>query len=183
MEIVTKRLMLRELRESDLESVAALYSDAVFQRYEGELQSKDEIAQGFQAVLELARQEPRERYILAVTIPPDDSLCGYIDLKERNRSIREWGIGWGIHPALWGRGYAAEAARAVLRFTFEELKAHRVMAACHADNLASVRVMEKLGMKFEARRRAVRWLNEQWWDGLEYAILEWDPQQYNFPIY
>ena len=177
MEIVTQRLVLRELRESDLEAVSALYSDAAFRRYEGELQSKEEIAPDFQASLGLARQEPRERYILAVTISPDDQLCGYVDLKEGRRSIREWEMGWGMHPALWGRGYASEAARAVLRFAFEELKAHRVMASCHADNLASARVMEKLGMKREARRREVRRLNEQWWDEYVYAILERDARE------
>ena len=177
MEIVTQRLLLRELRESDLKDASALYSDAAFRRYEGELQSKEELAPDFQASLELARQEPRERYILAVTISPDDQLCGFVDLMEGRRSIREWSIGWGIHPALWGRGYAPEAARAVLHFTFEELKAHRVMASCHVDNLASARVMEKLGMKREARRREVRWLNEQWWDEYVYAILERDVRE------
>lgn len=177
MEIITQRLALRELRESDLEAMAVLSSDATFQRYEGELQSKEDIAPDFKAYLDLVSQEPRERYILAVTIPPDDQFCGYIDLMERKRSIREWAIGWGMHPALWGRGYAPEAARAVLHFAFEELKAHRVMASCHADNLASARVMEKLGMTREARRREVRWLNEQWWDGLEYAILERDARE------
>lgn len=177
MEMVTQRLVLRELRESDLEAMVALSSDATFLRYEGELQSKEEITPDFKAYLDLVSQEPRVRYILAVTIPPDDQLCGYIDLVERERSIREWAIGWGMNPGLWGRGYAPEAALAVLRFAFEELKAHRVMASCHADNLASARVMEKLGMTREARRREVRWLNEQWWDGLEYAILERDVRE------
>jgi RimJ/RimL family protein N-acetyltransferase len=177
MELVTQRLVLRELRESDLDATAALYSDATFRHYEGELQSKEEIAPAFKAYLDRISQEPRERYILAVTIPPDDQLCGYIDLMERKRSSREWAIGWGINPGLWGRGYASEAALAVLRFAFEELKAHRVMASCHADNLASARVMEKLGMTREARRREVRWLNEQWWDEFEYAILERDVRE------
>ena len=177
MEIVTQRLVLRELRESDLEAVSAFYSDAAFLRYEGELRSKEEIAPDFQAALGQVRQEPRDRYILAVTISPNDQYCGYVDLMEARRSIREWGIGWGIHPALWGRGYATEASRAVLHFTFEKLKAHRVMASCHVDNLASARVMEKLGMKREARRREVRWLNEQWWDEYVYAILERDVRE------
>jgi RimJ/RimL family protein N-acetyltransferase len=174
MEIVTQRLVLRELRESDLEAASALYSNAAYRRYEGKLQSKEELAPDFQASLGLARQEPRERYILAVTISPDDQLCGSVDLKEGRRSIREWEMGWGMHPALWGQGYATEAAREMLRFAFGELKAHRVMASCHADNLASARVMEKLGMAREGRRRKVRLLNEQWWDELMYAILERD---------
>jgi RimJ/RimL family protein N-acetyltransferase len=62
----------------------------------------------------------------------------------------------------------------MLRFAFGELKAHRVVASCHADNLASARVMEKLGMEREGRLREVRRLNEQWWDEFVYSILERD---------
>jgi RimJ/RimL family protein N-acetyltransferase len=54
---------------------------------------------------------------------------------------------YGIHPRLWGRGYATEAARAVLRWAFEEAGLPRVYAGADAPNAASFRVMEKLGMR------------------------------------
>ncbi len=172
MEILTQRLVLRELRESDRDAFYALYSDAAFRRYEGSPLSKEEACRELQFCLERARQEPRKQYRLAVTIPPEDRLQGYVHMTENIASICEWEIGWGMHPALWGKGYATEAARELLRFAFDTLHAHRVVAFCHADNLASVRVMEKLGMRREGRLRAVRWLNGQWWDEYVYGILD-----------
>jgi RimJ/RimL family protein N-acetyltransferase len=62
----------------------------------------------------------------------------------------------------------------MLRFAFGELNAHRVVAFCHTDNLASARVMEKLGMARDGRLREVRWLNGHWWDEYVYSILERD---------
>jgi len=49
----------------------------------------------------------------------------------------------------WGQGYAAEAARAVLKFGFEQVGLQRIFAECHPDNLASRRVMDKLGLRPE----------------------------------
>src|SRR5204862_7478299 len=59
-------------------------------------------------------------------------------------------IGFAFHPDHQGLGYATEAAEAVLRFAFEELKLHRVIGRLEARNAASARVLEKLGMRREA---------------------------------
>ncbi len=172
MNLITTRLILRELRESDLDAIFSLYSDAAFRRYEGSPLNNEEVGARFHDYLARALRQPREQYRLAVTLAPEDALRGYIHLTQNNLSIREWEIGWGMDPALWGRGYAPEAAHAALRFAFGALNAHRVMAFCHADNRASVRVMEKLGMQYEGRLREVRWLDGRWWDELVYSILD-----------
>lgn len=85
-------------------------------------------------------------------------------------------IGWCVDPALAGRGLATEAAAALLELCFEHLGVRRVVAGAFADNLASVRVMEKIGMRCETRgvrdqlHRDLGWL-----DGVGYAVLaeEW----------
>ncbi|MYD10414.1 MAG: GNAT family N-acetyltransferase [Chloroflexi bacterium] len=58
----------------------------------------------------------------------------------------EIGLFWGIMPACRRRGYAGEAAAALLDYLFTELKARQVVATTERDNIASQRVMEKLGM-------------------------------------
>ena len=58
-------------------------------------------------------------------------------------------LGWVIDPAHAGQGYATEAATALLRICFEDLGLRRVIAQCFADNVASWRLMEKLGMRRE----------------------------------
>ena len=80
-------------------------------------------------------------------------------------------LGWGVHPASWGRGFATEAARAVMRWLFDGRGVDRVFARCNAENAASWRVMEKLGMQREACLRQHRLLRGQRYDELIYGIL------------
>jgi RimJ/RimL family protein N-acetyltransferase len=70
-----------------------------------------------------------------------------------------------------------EAARAVLRFGFTELKLHRIFATCRPANIGSARVLEKLGMQREGHFRQHRWMKGAWHDSYLYAILdhEWRP--------
>lgn len=58
-----------------------------------------------------------------------------------------------LGKAFWGRGYATEAGRASLRYGFEELGAERVVGIVHPENMASQRVLERLGMRFMERRQ------------------------------
>ncbi|MEV7430679.1 GNAT family protein [Nocardioides sp. NPDC092400] len=85
-------------------------------------------------------------------------------------------LGWVLHPDHAGRGLATEAAAELLRICFEDLGLRRVTAECFADNTASWRIMERLGMRREthavadALHRSGRWL-----DSYGYAVLaeEW----------
>ncbi len=58
-------------------------------------------------------------------------------------------IGWRLAPAFWGKGYATEAAREVLRFAFGELLLDEVVSFTAIGNERSLKVMERLGMKFD----------------------------------
>lgn len=81
-------------------------------------------------------------------------------------------IGWAIGRPHQGRGYATEAARALMSHAFEGLRRHRVLATCQPENGASWRVMEKLGMRREAHfRKVIAREAGVWWDEYVYAIL------------
>jgi RimJ/RimL family protein N-acetyltransferase len=85
-------------------------------------------------------------------------------------------VAWTVDPALWGRGLGTECAEALLVLAFEGLGVRRVRAAAFADNRASVRVMEKVGLRQEGRfvrdsfHRRLGWI-----DGVEHGLLaeEW----------
>jgi RimJ/RimL family protein N-acetyltransferase len=88
----------------------------------------------------------------------------------------EAGIGYLIDPARAGRGYATEIAAALLELAFDDLGLHRVTAGCFAGNIASWRVMEKIGMRREQHGVGDSWHAELGWiDGYTYALLadEW----------
>ena len=81
-------------------------------------------------------------------------------------------IGWVISSGHQGRGYATEAARALIDFAFCTLRCHRLVATCQPENVASWRVMEKLGMRREAHfRQGLYQENGEWWDEYFYALL------------
>jgi RimJ/RimL family protein N-acetyltransferase len=172
MKLFTTRLILRELQQDDFNAVQEMESDPEVIRFEHALQSAEEIQNRFDLMVRDQFSGPRFGYRFAVTIRPEHHLCGRVSLILTNPAIHEWEIGWTMRRQEWGKGYAPEAAGAVLRFAFSELKAHRVVAFCHAENSASTRVMEKLGMQREGRLRKVRWLDEKWNDEYLYGILE-----------
>ncbi len=85
-------------------------------------------------------------------------------------------IGYVFDPAYAGQGYATEAVREELRICFEDLGVRRVIAQCFADNVASWRLMERLGMRREQHtKQDSLHRNGEWMDGMMYALLkeEW----------
>jgi RimJ/RimL family protein N-acetyltransferase len=93
-------------------------------------------------------------------------------LAEVNASIdANDGIQW---PALWGRGLATEAARAILTFGFEAMELHRVEAMVDPENLASLRVLEKLGFVREGRTREDYRFEDQFRDTVRLGLLRLD---------
>jgi RimJ/RimL family protein N-acetyltransferase len=85
-------------------------------------------------------------------------------------------IGYVFDPAHAGRGYATEAVREELRICFEDLGVRRVVAACFADNEASWRLMERVGMRREQHtKQDSLHRSGEWLDGMMYAVLreEW----------
>jgi [ribosomal protein S5]-alanine N-acetyltransferase len=70
-----------------------------------------------------------------------------LEESRRNLLTPEFGLFWAVHPDHWGKGYAGEAAQPVINFMFNEFDAKRMVATTEFTNLASQRVMEKLGMR------------------------------------
>ncbi len=98
-----------------------------------------------------------------------------------DRPHRDLGmIGYVLDPAHAGQGLATELARDLLAVAFDVLGVRRVTAGCYADNTASWRVMEKLGMRREQHGVADSWHADRGWvDGFTYALLreEWVAQR------
>jgi len=102
------------------------------------------------------------------------AVIGVGDLHLRGSGQGE--IGYGIHPRAWGRGLATAVARELLRIAFEEQGLHRVYATCDPRNVASARVLTKIGMTHEGRLRETALIRDGWRDSDLFAILvhEWE---------
>jgi RimJ/RimL family protein N-acetyltransferase len=91
-------------------------------------------------------------------IEADAQLAGAIGLVIDRANDRAE-LGYWIGVPFWGRGYATEAGRAIVRFAFEEQALHRVFAQVFTRNPASARVLQKIGMRYEGilRQHLKKW--------------------------
>ncbi len=83
---------------------------------------------------------------LAVTDKATGAFMGHCGLHQLSDVVE---IGYALGKAYWGGGYATEAGRVVLRWGFETLALEQIIAVAYPENLASRRVMERLGMTYE----------------------------------
>jgi ribosomal-protein-alanine N-acetyltransferase len=121
--------------------------------------------------------ERGESVDFAVVRREDGALVGAVGLELRREHDRAE-LGYWIGVPFWNRGYATEAASAVLAYAFESLELNRVFACHFANNPASGRVLQKIGMTHEGTRRAhtLKW--GEYLDDEAYGILrtEWTSQ-------
>lgn len=173
MELTTEQLILRDFTEQDWPAVLAYQSDPRYLRYYAWAGRTAEEVQAFvQMFLDHQKAQPRFKFQLAVTLKQGGQLIGNCGIRKDAHNSFQADIGYEIAPDFWGQGYATEAARAVMQFGFGELRLHRIWADCVADNVASARVLEKLGMKLEGRLRENQYYKGRWWDTLLFGILE-----------
>jgi hypothetical protein len=108
-----------------------------------------------------AAQRPRSRYVPSVV--SGDRVVGLIDLSIRSRPLGAAEFGYAVHDC-WGQGIATAAGRLVTDHAFRSLGIRTIHATCDATNIASVRVLEKLGMRPDATLRRHIWLGDRWRD-------------------
>ncbi len=174
--LMTERLKLRPVILEDWEAVHALNSLPETNRYNPS-GIPENIAQTQFAVQHWVAENGKENpggYFFAVELRQAPALIGLIAIVPGKGAYRNAEVWYKLHSAHWGQGYATEALRRILAFGFEILQLHRIEAGCAVENLASIRVLEKVGMQREARRRQLLPLQGGWSDNFEFAILETD---------
>jgi RimJ/RimL family protein N-acetyltransferase len=171
MQLTTERLVLRDFVESDWETVLAYQQDPLYLRYyEWTSRTAEEVRAFMKRFLDQQKQVPRIKFQFAVTLKSSGQLIGNCGIRRDSPEAREADMGYELDPNHWRKGYATEAAGAVLDFGFSSMDLQRVTAWCIADNVASARVLEKIGMKLEKRMRHHQYFKGRWWDTLWYAI-------------
>jgi ribosomal-protein-alanine N-acetyltransferase len=149
-EVETGRLLLRAFRPSDLEDFARIRADSDVMRYigNGTPHTREQTMERMQA--NVARWRTNGFGHWAVVEKSTGELMGWCGLARLDETP-EVEVGYGFARKFWGTGAATEAARASLRFGFEELGLEQIAAVAIPENTASRRVMEKLGMTYLRR--------------------------------
>ncbi len=145
--LTTSRCVLRCASEDDLESVwsATRYPGFNDGMRWNPPKLKSEISAWTDRNLGIWKRG--EEYVFTVRKRLDNSFIGRVSIR-REKGQGVWSIGFWIHPERWGEGFATEASRAIIDFAFEDLKAEKIIASHALWNIASKRVMEKLGLVY-----------------------------------
>lgn len=174
-QIVTRRLVVRRFRASDgagLHAYLSLPEAVRFEPYGP--QSREQCDR-------LATERATDPGFWAVCLPTGE-LVGNLSL--HLGEPHQWGdyeLGYVFHPAHWGKGYATEAAASLVGACFTDWGGRRVTASCNPENIASWRLLERLGFRREGHLvRNVSFADDPlgtpiWQDTYCYAVLadEW----------
>jgi RimJ/RimL family protein N-acetyltransferase len=171
--IETSRLRLRAFAPGDLAGYHAIRARADVHRW---LYSEPPTeAEARVAIERRIARAPEAGVALVAELAATGELAGDVTLTLGPPEHRQAEIGFVFDPAHQGHGYATEAAAAVVALAFETYDVHRVSGRLEARNIASARVLEKLGMRREAHLVENEWVKGEWQSELVYALLarEW----------
>lgn len=146
--IETERLILREYTEADAPAFFRLNSDPDVMRYVPDERMTD-VDQAREILINHPMVDYRERGFgrWACILKETGEHIGFCGLKYL-KEIGDVDLGFRFMPSQWGKGFATEAARASIRFGFDELKLDHIVGLAEPENRASIRVLEKVGMQF-----------------------------------
>ena len=147
-EVETERLLLRQFTIDDLDDLYFIYSHPDLSKYLSNEQPLrlDQTRAAINSIIESWQQH--KFGVWAVVYKKHRKLIGHCGLKflENTPEVQ---IGYLLLKDYWRRGLGTEAAAAVLKYGFDVVKLERIVAIAKPENIASRRVMEKVGMKYE----------------------------------
>ena len=167
----TDRLQLRPFSTTDADALYALHSNAHVLRYwDSPPWTEPTRAERFLAACrQIAEDGTGAR--LAMDRSSDGTFLGWCGLTRYNPDYRSASLGYCLDDAAWGHGYATEGARALLQWGFDTLDLNRVQAEADTRNVASARVLEKLGFVLEGTLREDCVVNGEVSDSWVYGLL------------
>jgi RimJ/RimL family protein N-acetyltransferase len=173
----TKRLILRSFEDADAQPFAEYRSDPDIARYQGWdiPYSPTRAAQFIDTLKHTQPGTPGEWFQIAMQLRTSVQLIGDCAFCVLTDIPQQAEIGFTLAQCYQGHGYATEAVTRLLDYLFNDLKLHRVRAICDVENVASVRVLKRLGLRREGHLIDNVWFKGRWSSEYWYAILrsEW----------
>ncbi len=172
--LATERLLLRPYADSDFDALLAMHSrpDVALWQYWEPRDAATVRAVLASKVGEAGLAADGDWMSFATVLAASGEVIGDCSVHLVSGEHRQGEIGYIFHPDHHGRGYATEAARALVDFAFREFGFHRVIGRLEVRNAASARVLERLGMRREAHLVENEFVKGEWQSEFVYAILE-----------
>src|SRR3954452_15604319 len=173
--IETERLLIRPLEPGDVDALHAYQSRPDVCRYVPyEPRSRKAIAERLAdpEKVRASLEEPGQAMDLAIVRQDSGEVIGDVLLFWHSAAHKAGEVGYALHPDHAGRGYATEAAAAMLELGFDGLGLHRILGRIDARNDPSAAVLRRLGMRQEAFLIDNEWFKGEWSSEIDFAILE-----------
>jgi RimJ/RimL family protein N-acetyltransferase len=171
LKIKGQKINLRKLRKSDAPFLYQNANDKEVTRYTTlPYPCKLERVQEF-----IKETHPKIRketaYELGIELKETGQIIGVMSLMHIDPASKNAEAGYWLGKKYWGQGLAKEALKLILEFGFKKLELIRIYARVMHPNIASARLLERCGLKYEGRMRKSTFTNGKWMDDLMYAIL------------
>jgi ribosomal-protein-alanine N-acetyltransferase len=178
----TERLILRPVTEADATAVFLYASNPAVTRFTlFETHQTLDDSRWFAGEYARSRYASREPDPFGIVLKTDPlkTVVGTLGAHWASQPNLAMEFGYSLAEPYWGRGLVAEAARALLKYAFEEYAVERVQAQVFAGNDASERVLQKLGFTREGVLRSLVLRRGRWWDITMYSLLrgEWEQRR------
>lgn len=169
----TKRLILREIRPSDAPAIFAIFSDPDVTRFYG-MEPYQKVTEAEDLVTRWHKRFADRQLIRWVITPKNetDKVIGTCGFNEWKRHFHCAGVGYDLAPSYWRQGVMSEALTAVLKFGFAKMGLNRVEAHVLLENVASIKLLEKIGFKHEGILRDYGYWSQSFHDLHLYAVLQ-----------
>lgn len=168
--LITTRLRLRQFRADDADAMHACFASPEAMRFWNTPVHAKRI-ETERAVRRFIDCTPAYCRFWAVANSATDRCLGMVNYHDGYIRWKRVAIGYIVDPARRRRGIGSEAVAAMLKFCFDELGLHRAQAFIHPDNIASRRLVEKLGFRCEGQLRDNLRVGDEWRDDMLYALL------------
>ena len=180
MEIATERLILKETDWIHIEYIHRLHSFPEVDEFNtlGIPKDIDETKKIIQPSIEDKNNEIRKQISWTIFLKNTNEFIGAAGMHLSADKFKLGEIYYKLLPSYWGKGYATEIAKSLVKFGFEKMHLHKVEAGVQTENIQSIRVLEKAGMTREGLRRKILPIRGEWKDNYHYAIVEDAPRDY-----
>ena len=180
MNLESARLLLKEISWDDLENIHRLHSFPEVDEFNtlGLPENIEETRRIISPMIEGKSKTPQKSYTWKINLKDSNDFVGIAGMNLSCDKFKLGEIYYKILPDHWGKGYATEVSKILIRSGFDVFNLHKVEAGVSTENIKSIRVLEKCGMTREGLRRKILPIRGDWKDNYHYAIVEDDPTDY-----
>jgi len=179
MRIETTRLILRPITLDDKNELFDYRSDPETNKYQGWIPKTIGDVDIFIGKISKNINEPHTWFQFVIIEKETQKIVGDLGIHFFDSENKQVEIGCTLNKAFQNKGYATEAIKSIIDYSFKELNKHRIITSIDPDNINSIRLVERIGFRKEAHFVESLFINGKWVDDLIYALIEKDWERQN----